>query len=139
GLDQHPQRLARTHELVLAHDVVEPQGPQPGGERCLLRQVLLGRRREQVATTGAASCHRRPRLPTPAPPLAPHPSPGSRPTEAVHATTPRRPGPHPPGPARPRPAPSHPTQGRASPRATPHPEPISAPATPHPEPHLSPS
>ena len=38
GLDQHPQRPARPHQLVLSDDVVEPQRPQPGCQGGLLRQ-----------------------------------------------------------------------------------------------------
>ena len=49
GLDQHPQRLARAEQVVLADDVVEGPGPQPGRERRLARPSrVLGRRGEQV-------------------------------------------------------------------------------------------
>ena len=47
-LDEAAQRPARSDELVLADDVVDRARSQPGGERRLGAQALLGGGGEQV-------------------------------------------------------------------------------------------
>ena len=48
-LDQPAQRPTGTDEVLLADDLVERARPQPGGERRLAAQLLLGGGAEQIA------------------------------------------------------------------------------------------
>ena len=48
GLDEHPQRLPRPEQVLLADDLVERPRPQPRRERRLPRQPLLHRRSKQI-------------------------------------------------------------------------------------------
>ena len=47
-LDEAAQRLAGSDEVVLADDLVDRARPEPGGQRRLGAQTLLGRGAEQV-------------------------------------------------------------------------------------------
>ena len=47
GLDQLPQRPAKSEQVVLTHDLVERCGSQPGSERGLAGQALPSRSLEQ--------------------------------------------------------------------------------------------
>ena len=48
GLDERPQRPPRPEQVVLADDLVEGAGPQPGGQRRLRGEAVLDGRAEQV-------------------------------------------------------------------------------------------